>query len=171
MANNPFFVFYKVCSENNIPVLSILQKTNGQALNLKGYLLNDVLCKAFLEACRRFPHFISSILLDNNGLRDKGVAMILEGCNSLKQIRKIACRDNILHYDSFCQLKKILQERITPQNHLRELRLSNCRMSPSITADLLSVILEESRLKKLTLSKTTMSNESVESLQLLIEKS
>ena len=38
---------------------------------LKGYNLNEDLAKAFREATMRFPDLLDTIILDDNGLREK----------------------------------------------------------------------------------------------------
>lgn len=99
-----------------------------KALHLVGYNLNEAICKAFRNACKKHPDFIRSILLDNNGLKDQGVCMMLEGLSGFKMFKKIVIKDNELSsFESLGHLQLLL-ERKAP-NHLEELRLNNCRMS------------------------------------------
>jgi hypothetical protein len=74
--------FFKVCTDNKIPVVDILQRAKNEMLNLRGYFLNDSLCKALLEVCKVHPSFVNSLILENNGLKDKAMAILLEGMNS-----------------------------------------------------------------------------------------
>jgi hypothetical protein len=47
--------------------------------------------------------------LENNGIRDKGMSIILEGALELKNLKRFVCKNNELLYNSFCYLKKIIE--------------------------------------------------------------
>lgn len=139
VAQDPNLLFIKVCQQHNIPVSSLLQKMKDKALNLKGYYLNEPICRAFRDACKKYPDFIRSILLDNNGLKDQGVCLILEGVSGFKMFKKIVIKDNELtSYESLGYLQKLLERK--PPNHLEELRLNNCRMSGEFIEYLLETL-------------------------------
>lgn len=165
--NDPDLLFFKSCEQQKIPALSILQKRYKKALNLKGYYLKEAECAALQQALTQFPDYIDTIVLQDNGIKDKGMHMILEGLNEMKLIKRFVCINNHIWYDSHCSLRKIL-DRPAP-NHLVELRLTNCQLNMTWTQNLLEVILEKGTLRKLGLVKVNLHSQSVDSITSAIE--
>lgn len=62
-------------------------------MHLIGYNLNETLCRAFEESCRLIPTCINHLLLENNGLYDKGLSVVLEGVNHLTSIKKFVVKN------------------------------------------------------------------------------
>ena len=54
---------------------------------------------------KMFPTCLNELLLDNNGLKDKGLALILEGLENLKSVKKFVCKNNELLKNSLCSLR------------------------------------------------------------------
>lgn len=96
-------------------------------MHLIGYNLNEPHCLAFRESCKLFPTCLNELLLDNNGLKDKSLALILEGLENLKSVKKFVCKNNELLKNSLCSLRQLIL-RPSPA-HLEDLRLSNCKMT------------------------------------------
>lgn len=141
VSDDPNFAFFRQCYLHNIPVMSILQKMQQKALHLVGYNLNDHICKAFYSACQKYPDFIESILLDNNGLKDSGTQEILKSICSLTVFKRIVIKNNeITSNVSLGYLKELLERK--PDYHLEELRLNNCKLGGSFVETLLDVILK-----------------------------
>lgn len=148
MLNDPHLEFVKICQKNNIPVLGIFNRARDNLLNLKGYLLNDSLAKAFLELCRRHPRFINSIILENNGLRDQSTALMVSAMDQLKSLQKIVIKNNVVGPLSLKSLQQVLSRQ---QGLLVELRIAKVRLSKETTEGILSSILENNTLKKLSM--------------------
>lgn len=135
-------------------------------MNLVEYKLNDEICKALGEACKYFPDQINSVMLDTNGLRDKGMAALLTGLSNLTHLRRFVCKNNEFSYNSYCILKNILERELP--NQLDELRLNGCRLGKNLCIELFQYLTENCMLRKLGIVKAFLPNESVDSLILLI---
>ena len=79
MKEDPKFVFYKKCREMNVPVISLLQKRIGKTLSLSGYYLSEQACAALGNAFKLSPTFVDSLILNGNGILDKGMVEIMIG--------------------------------------------------------------------------------------------
>ena len=126
-----------------------------KCLQLIGYHVNERICKALRTACKMYPACITQVLLDNNGIRDEGMQIILESLCELKYVKKLVVKNNELSsYESLGWLRQLLG-RIQP-NQLDELRLNNCKMSAQFIEDLFEIILECKSLRKFSLIRANI---------------
>ena len=177
LANDPQYQFYKVCDKMSVPAINIFNKLDNQALHLVGYNLNETVCSAFVESCKITPKCINQIVLDNNGLYDKGLSLVLEALNNLDGIKKVVCKNQMEFQQKSLKQLKTLVRRAAPK-HLEELRLTNLRMTSEQTRKVLKYMLSkkqeivdenldyvevrkvkiESHLRKLSLVKANLDN-------------
>ena len=86
--------------EGDAPVVGVLGRIHNQTLSLKGYSLNESLCLAIGEACRRYPELFESLIIENNGLKDKALAALLDGLTGLTVLKRFICTNNELQGNS-----------------------------------------------------------------------
>jgi hypothetical protein len=129
---NHLFQYFRLCQRSNVLSLPILFKIRDQRLQLDGYTLNSGICSSFAEAIRTFPNILTSIVLSQNGLKDRDCATILEGMTHLKHVKQIVIKHNELLHESVEQLENLLDKAV-PFN-LEDLRLVSCKISPLVTS-------------------------------------
>lgn len=93
-AHDPEYAFIRDCYQSNTPILSLIGKIKNKTMNLKGYNLNENLCKAILKACTIMPELFENIVLANNGLKDKSLSKLIEGLCQLKAVKTFICQNN-----------------------------------------------------------------------------
>jgi len=76
--------------------LPLLAKVVNKQLSLHNYTLGTAHCIAFGETCKVNKHFMSKLVLNNNGLKDEDLAKLLYGMQSLKALNVIDLRKNIV---------------------------------------------------------------------------
>lgn len=111
--------------------------------------MHETHCKALGESCKQFPDALNQMLLEDNGLRDKGLGLIMDGLQNLSQLRKFVCINNEFNKAALKGFSGIFTK---PNMRLDELRLSNCRMLPGTTLGLIELLREkEVYMRKLSL--------------------
>jgi len=70
--------------------------------------LNSDLCKAIKEGCLKFPELFDSLILENNGLKDDSMSMLISGLENLTKLKKFACNNNEMNHQSLYFIQKIL---------------------------------------------------------------
>jgi len=95
-------------------------------------------------------------VLENNELRDGDLAQILMGLDNIRYIEKITIRKNQVGPVTIHNLIPLLRRR-QPLN-LRALTIHDCQLTPSDASELLETLVEQKKLKELTLSKIQMNN-------------
>ena len=93
--NDPSYQYFKITDQKHLPAINIFNKIVNNGLHLIGYNLNEALCEAFEASCKLQPNCITEIMLDNNGLRDQGMAMVLRGLNGLSVVKKIVIKNQM----------------------------------------------------------------------------
>ena len=153
-----------------MPVISIFQKIENKALSLTGYFVGEPHCRAFNFACRFQPDAISQIILNNNGLKDHGLSLIFDGLAHLVGVKKIIVIDNEFGVEALASFRRLVSKKNT---HLDELRLSNCRMRPEITIEVLADIYSTHMptLRKLSIVNGSLNKESLKTLLALLKES
>ena len=90
------------------------------------------------------------------------MANLLQAFVQFKDFKSIIYRQNELQEESLEILKQLLKKGIP--YHLSELRISNCRLTPQVTCDLIEAITEKSYLKQFELANAPISDENVISI-------
>lgn len=78
-ANDPKFKYYMKCRELMSLALPLLAKVVNKQLSLQDYNLGYEHCVAFGETCKFNYDFMSRLVLNNNGLTDESLSMLLIG--------------------------------------------------------------------------------------------
>ena len=86
-----------------------------------------------------------------------------------KDFKSIIYRQNDLQEDSVESLRQLLSKGIP--YHLQELRISNCKLIPKVTTDLIDAIAEKSFLKQFELANAPLSEENIVSLSAYVMSS
>ena len=63
---NYLFRYYQECRKNDTHALPIFNKIKDKRLDLRGYVINDGVCKAFGEAVKLCPELLESLILEDN---------------------------------------------------------------------------------------------------------
>lgn len=163
LRDEPRYVFFKECYRQFLPVISLLQKVEGKALSLTGYFIGENHCKAFNLACKFFPDSLTQIVLNNNGLKDPGLSLILSGLGHLTGVKKIVIIDNEFGPESLWSFRQLVNKENTK---LEELRLCNCRLQPQTTVDVLTDLrtYHFGTLRKLSLVAASLNKESMKKI-------
>ena len=96
-----------------------------------------------------FPALLDSVFLENNGLKDRQMATLMQGFSSLTRLRRFGCQNNEMMQNSFYFLNKLIEKQ--SPNNLEELRLTSCKLSQAMTDELLDLIKDDCALKKLSI--------------------
>ena len=78
---SPESVFSKMWSRKNISPLPLISHTSGKRLVLNRYQLKPEICEAFGKSIAYMSN-ITTLVLDNNGIKDSGAAHIIRGIYS-----------------------------------------------------------------------------------------
>ena len=98
------------------------------------------MCKGLGDAIHGNPNLFTGIILDKNTMQDEEFAAILEGIQSLSNIKTIIYRNNALQMLSIDQLTPLLARRKPMQ--LEELRIVNCNIGGCVTNALVEALLD-----------------------------
>ena len=77
--DNYLFKYYEECSKADVYALPLFFKVKNKRLELRGYVLNDGVCKAFSEAVKLNPEVINSVILEDNQLSDARLSSFMQG--------------------------------------------------------------------------------------------
>ena len=84
---NYLLKYHQDCLRENVVPLPILFKVRNQKLVLKGYRLNEGLCRSLRHAFEIYPQILNSIKLQDNGISDQDLSYVLKGLNNLDSIK------------------------------------------------------------------------------------
>ena len=129
--------------------LPIFSKINDKSLNLRGYVLNEGLCKAFLKAVKMCPDLLENVYFEDNLLTDKTLGMLMEGVTHFQNMRKITIKNNEVLDNVVKHLDSIIKRPFP--NNLNELRIMNVKTSPLIMTSLINNLKDLCLLKKIAL--------------------
>ena len=82
--DNYLFKYYEECKKNDCYPLPIFFKINYQRLDLRGYVLNDGVCKAFAEAIKLNPIVLNEVVLEDNQFSDDRLGIFMRGLLELE---------------------------------------------------------------------------------------
>jgi len=137
-ADDPKFKYFMKIKEQMSLALPLLAKVVNKQLSLHNYKMGTAHCVAFAETCRFNYNFMSRLVLNNNGLSDSDLAMLLEGLQHMRTISVIDLRKNIVG-DQSVRMMSDFMIRSNPR-HLQVLRLVDCKMSHPTTLTLLKLM-------------------------------
>ena len=78
---NPLFIYRQECQKLDVHPLPIFSKIDGKSLSLRGYVLNEGVCKAFLKAAQMSQDLLETVHFEENQLIDKNLGLLMEGVN------------------------------------------------------------------------------------------
>lgn len=105
---------------------------------------------------------INRVRFDNCGIDDDEMANLLEAFCQFKDFKSIIYRKNDLQEESLDRLKILFAKGIP--YHLQELRISNCKLTPNVTTELIQAISEKSYLKQFELANAPLSEDNIVSI-------
>ena len=153
----------KKCLENLDRILPVFDKIFNKTLCLQNYLLNDGHCQGLSDACENLdPSIVNRMLFNNCGLSGEQMAVLLDGFAKMVDLKALIYKNNSLNALSIEKLSPLLDRRAP--NHLLELQIVDCKMTPTLVELLMDQLLRSSRLKKLNLVKLQHSERSFEKL-------
>ena len=129
--------------------LPLLAKVVNKQLSLHNYKLGSEHCAAFAETCKFNYDFMSKLVLNNNGLNDADLAMLLEGLGCMDTISVLDFRKNKIG-EASVKLMSNFMIRPFPR-HLQVLRIVDCKMDHTATFSLLRLLSQQSNLRTLAL--------------------
>ena len=131
--------YFQECQKQRIVPLPILFKVRDKMLTLKGYLLNDGLCRSLCQSLEIYPELLTGINLTDNGISDTDVATVLTGLNKLDKLLSITIKDNSFLGESAKALSSILQ-RVGSQR-LEELHLTSLKTNSLVMSSICKMLL------------------------------
>lgn len=118
---NYLLKYHNECKKQGIVPLPILFKVRNKRLVLKGYGLNEGLCKSFATSLAIYPELLDGINFQNNGMSDSDLAITFGGLTKLNELKVIVISNNIFMAKSCSALTEILARSVP--NNLEEFRL------------------------------------------------
>ena len=114
-----------------------------------------------MKGLNRAAEFLESVInrvrFDNCGIDDGEMSNLLQAFAKFKDFKSIIYRFNEFSDESMEGIRPILIKQFP--NHLSELRISNCRMSPQVTQELINAICQRCFLKNLEIGRAPISKE------------
>ena len=114
-----------------------------------------------MKGLNRAAEFLESVInrvrFDNCGIDDGEMSNLLQAFSKFKDFKSIIYRHNEFSDESMEGIRPILIKQFP--NHLSELRISNCRMSPQVTEELINAVCSRCFLKSLEIGKAPISKE------------
>jgi len=150
------------CSQDTDTPLPILSHINANTLNLANYTLSSGHCKALKRASQFLQTNINRVRFNNCGIDDGEMANLLQAFCQFKDFKSIIYRQNELNEESLEWLRRLLAKGIP--YHLQELRISDCRLTPHVTSELIKALAQKSFLKQFELRNAALSCEDVQRL-------
>ena len=166
---HPEYVYYSQCAQDTDLPLPILSHIYGNTLTLANYTLSSGHCEGLNAAAPYLQKKINRVRFDNCGIDDGEMAHLLSAFAQFKDFKSIIYRLNELHDEAVAGIAKLFEKKIP--YHLSELRISNCRITPDVTTDLIEAVMKKSSLKEFELSETVLYDDDVEFLAEFINKS
>ena len=142
--------------DQDVP-LPILSHVANRTLSLANYTLSPGHVKGLNRAAEFLESIINRVRFDNCGIDDGEMSNLLQAFSKFKDFKSIIYRFNEFSECSMDGIRPILVKQFP--NHLQELRISNCRMSPQVTSDLINAISTKCYLKSLEIAKAPISKE------------
>lgn len=165
---DPTSAFIKNCNKEKVLVTAIGTKINNQTLELVDYRVNKGIANGLRTLLMSDSSLITRCVLDNNGLADDLLALLLEGLVNQKHYKSLIIRNNTFGELSLAKLGPSLERRM-PIN-VTELRLINCKISAASTEQLLR-LLENTQLCRFSLVNANLTSENFQRLLTIIETS
>ena len=128
-------------------------------MDLRSYVLNDGICKAFTEAVKLNPEVMNSVILEDNQLSDERLGILMDGLDKLEVVKTLHIKNNEFLEEGLNYTVKLMERRF-PRN-LEELRLISVKTSPLIMSELVETLAEDCVLKKLGLIACQLSDTNV----------
>lgn len=147
-----------------MPVLAYVYK---KTLCLESYTLSIGHCNALSRAFEFFNKFVNRVIFDNCGIDDTEFAAILRGIKKLKDFKKIIFKRNVFFKKSLAEIEEILVRKVP--HHLEELRIENCKMDPSVSHEVIKLLLKKNALKKLGLVDFSLTEASFDTFCTLVD--
>ena len=86
-------LYFKQCQKEQNLALPILQKIFEKKLILKDYLIGEGVCKAIRDALEQDPDIMQDCVIENCGIQDHAMGILLEGMNNLHHCHSIVLKN------------------------------------------------------------------------------
>ena len=104
------------------------------------------------DACENLdPHIVNRMFFNNCGLSGDQMAILLDGFATMRDLKALIYKNNTLNALSIEKLSPLLDRRAP--NHLQELQIIDCKMTPTLVELFMDQLIRSSRLRKLNLVK------------------
>ena len=100
--------YFQEAQKHGVLSLPILSKVHRGRLDLRGYGLNDGVCKSFAEAIQGMPELLNFVILASNGLKDGQLAVLLEALQEQTDLRQLIIKLNDFGEESLETLCNLL---------------------------------------------------------------
>ena len=150
--------------------LPVFDKVYRKTLCLQDYKLSDGHVRGIASACPLFDHsVVNRFLFSNCGLSGDQFAIVLQGAKNMKDFKSVIYKRDSININSIMSLKPLFARRIP--YHMEELKLIDCKISSSDLEILLDCLLEDSKIKTLSLVNLPQTEVTIEKIGELVEKS
>jgi Ran GTPase-activating protein (RanGAP) involved in mRNA processing and transport len=164
--------YFRNCENEYVLALPVLNMISDLRLALLSYKLNSGVCTSLARGLKANNSLLNTIILENNGLTDLDCSVVLEGLCSQAVVKTIVIKQNEVGEKSLKQLSKLLRRPRTyidndprKPGYLDELRIIDCRISQSTTAELMKQLTTGScYLSKVSLVNASFNPESAKGL-------
>ena len=157
--NDPRIKFIQMCIKNRVNILPIFDKVLKKTLCLQNYLLQDGHVEGLAEACEFLDRrLINRMLFNNCGMTGDQLATILQGVARMPDFKSLIYKNGGMNSLAIQKLEPILL-RAAP-NHLEELSIIDIKLSPTLIEELVVMLENKSRVKKLALVNMSHSEHS-----------
>ena len=109
------------------------------------------------------------MLFNNCGLTGEQLCVILDGAAKMRDFKALTYKQNQLNLEAIQKLTPLLNK-VAP-NHLEEISLIDCKMTPTMIEQMMELLLESSRVNKLCLVNASHTERSFDKLVEFVEKS
>ena len=106
--------------------------------------------RGLAKACEVLDYrLVNRILLSNCGVNGEQLGAIVEGMAKLRDFKSLVYKQNQISQSSLDALKPVFMRRIP--HHMEEIKLIDCKISPSLIVNLMETLSEQSLIKRLAL--------------------
>ena len=137
----PMLVYLEQIQQTNELSLPLINKIIDGKLVLSGYTLDKGHFKSLAASLIETHQIqIDSVYLDNCGVDDFELSLLMPGLSRMKGFRRFVYKNNVFLDQSLLAIQPLLWRK--QPNNLRELRLVNLQTNPHIINELIEFLIE-----------------------------
>lgn len=117
---------------------------------MQNYFLSQGNIKGLAKSCEVLDcKIVNRIFLSNCGITGDLLAQIIDGMVKLRDFKSLIYKQNSINQRSLDSLMPVFMRRIP--HHMEELKLIDCKVSPTLIIKLMDTLLEQSLIKRIAL--------------------